>query len=95
MGKSKVFVCKKCKRSDCLTDVLKTSDIKFDLVGCQKICAGPVAGLQVGGRMEWFSRVDTAKRIAGLRMLIEDRTKRPVKALEKKRVTKRSGRSPR
>ena len=65
------------------------------VVGCQKICAGPVASIEQPGRMEWFSRIDTAKRIAGLHMLIERKEKRPVKALEKRRVVKRSGRAPR
>jgi hypothetical protein len=95
MSRSRVFVCKKCKRVDCLLGVLEKSDAKVVLVGCQKICSGPVAGLQVSGRMEWFSRIDTPKRLAGLRMLLEQRTKRPVKALERRRLTKRSGRSPR
>jgi hypothetical protein len=42
MSKTKVFVCKKCKRADCLVDILKRSDANVTLVGCQKICAGPV-----------------------------------------------------
>jgi hypothetical protein len=95
MGKRKVFVCKKCKNADCVARVVKKSDAKLVLVGCQKICAGPVAGLSVSGRMEWFSRVDTSKRLAGLRMLAERRKKRPVHALESRRLPKRSGRSPR
>jgi hypothetical protein len=95
MGKAKVFVCKKCKNADCLTRLVKKSDAKLVLVGCQKICAGPVAGTKVAGRMEWFSRVDSAKRIAGLRMLVERRKKRPVPALERRRLVKRSGRRPR
>jgi hypothetical protein len=95
MGKAKVFICKKCKKADCLVDVLQGTEIKLALVGCQKICAGPVAGTEVAGKMEWFCRIDTPKRIAGLRILAERRTKRPVKALEKKRVSKRSGRAPR
>ena len=95
MSKSKVYVCKKCKNARCLTRVLKHADTKLVLVGCQKICAGPVAGTKVDGRMEWFTRVDTGKRMAGLRMLLERRKKHPVKALEARRLPKRSGRSPR
>jgi hypothetical protein len=95
MGRAKVFVCKKCKNADCLTRLVKKSDAKLVLVGCQKICAGPVAGLAVSGRMEWFSRVDTPKRMAGLRMLAERRKKKPVPALESRRERKRSGRAPR
>jgi hypothetical protein len=92
MSKAKVFVCKKCKSSDCLVKILKKSDVKLALVGCQNICAGPVAGIEVAGRMEWFSRVHTPKRIAGLRMLVERKAKRPAKALEHRRLVKRSGR---
>jgi hypothetical protein len=95
MGKSRVFVCKKCKKADCLVKILKRTDSTLVLVGCQKICAGPVVGTELSGRMEWFSRVDTPKRLAGLRMLVERRTKRPAKALEKRRLPKRSGRAPR
>jgi hypothetical protein len=28
-----------------------------ELVGCQKICAGPVCGLEIDGTVEWFSKV--------------------------------------
>jgi hypothetical protein len=54
-----------------------------------------VVGTKVDGRMEWFTRVDTPKRMAGLRMLLEKRKKQPVKALEARRLHKRSGRAPR
>jgi hypothetical protein len=92
---TKAYVCKKCKNAECLTRMLKDTDAKVKLVGCQKICAGPVVGAKVDGRMEWFTRVDTGKRMAGLRMLLEKRKKHPVKALEARRLTKRSGRPPR
>ncbi len=95
MRKKKVFVCKKCKNADCLVRVLKKSEAKLVPVGCQKICAGPVVGLKVAGRMEWFRRVDTPKSLAGIRMLAERRKKEPVRALERRRLAKRSGRSPR
>jgi hypothetical protein len=95
MSRTKVYVCRKCKRSDCLIDVVEKTDAKLILVGCQKICDGPVAGTEVAGRMEWFSRVDSAKRLAGLRLLIRRQKRRPVKALERRRVIKRSGRRPR
>ncbi len=95
MRKKKVFVCKKCKNADCLLRVLKKSDAKLVPVGCQKICAGPVVGLKVAGRMEWFRRIDTPKSLAGIRLLAERRKKRPVPALERRRLDKRSGRAPR
>jgi hypothetical protein len=91
----KLYVCKKCKNSDCLMKVLNKSDSRLVPVGCQKICAGPVVGVKVTGQMEWFSRVNSLKEIAGLRMLADRRTKRPARPLEKRRLAKRSGRAPR
>ncbi len=95
MRKKRVFVCKKCKNARCLLRVLEKAEAKLVPVGCQKICAGPVVGLKVAGRMEWFRRVDTPKTLAGMRMLAERRKKRPVPALERRRLAKRSGRPPR
>ncbi|HEX3795883.1 MAG TPA: hypothetical protein VHV57_15425 [Acidimicrobiales bacterium] len=95
MAKTKVFICTKCKQAKCLAQIFEHSQTKVSLVGCQKICAGPVAGVVVDGRMEWFSRIDTPKRIAGLRMVARHRVRRTPKALERRRVVKRSGRKPR
>jgi hypothetical protein len=95
MSRTKVYVCKKCKRADCVVDVLKRTDARLVRVGCQKICAGPVVGTKVAGQMEWFSRVDSPKRLAGLRMLVRRKKNRPVPALEHRRLVKRSGRPPR
>ena len=93
MGKTKIFVCKKCKRHQCVEDALVKTEAKTVLVGCQKICSGPVAGLRVDGQMEWFDRLDTGKRLAGLRKLANQPTERPVKALQRRRVSRRSGRA--
>lgn len=93
MPKTKVYVCKKCKRHQCVEDALTKSAAKTVLVGCQKICSGPVAGIRVDGQMEWFDRIDTGKRLAGLRMLANEPTVGPVKALKKRRVSRRSGRA--
>lgn len=92
VGKAKVFVCKKCKRHQCVEDALRKADAKVVLVSCQKICSGPVAGLCVQGKMEWFDRLDTGKRLAGLRMLANHPQDRPVKALKKRWIAKCSGR---
>jgi len=95
VAKTMVFVCHKCKRHRCVEDAMAGSEAKVVMVGCQKICSGPVAGLEVRGRMEWFDRLDTVKRLVGLRVLAEKGRARPMKALEKRRVRKRSGRAPR
>ena len=55
-------MCKKCKRNGCVVAALArhtTADVR--MVGCQKVCKEPVAGLEVRGRMEWFGRLDGAK----------------------------------
>ena len=57
-----VFVCRKCEGHKCLTRFLRDqAGAKVRIVGCQKVGRGPVAGVAVGGRMEWFGRVDKAK----------------------------------
>lgn len=90
-----VNVCRKCKRHDCLVDILEQHDHDLEVrdVRCQKICHGPVVGLEVDGRMEWFERVDDIRSIAALLRLVRrpDRAKIP-KPLRKHRVKKRSGR---
>jgi hypothetical protein len=58
-------VQKSYEEANCLVDILKRSDANVTLVGCQKICPGPVAGIELSGRMEWFSRIETTKRIRG------------------------------
>jgi hypothetical protein len=92
VAKPKVFVCKKCKRHQCIESALVKADAKVVLVGCQKICSAPVAGLCVDGEMEWFDRLDTGKRLAGLRKLANHPKDPPVKALRRRLVSKRSGR---
>ena len=90
--KPRVWVCRKCKSAECLTGFLKgTGTTRVKIVGCQKICKGPVAGFKVDGRMQWFARVDRAKPMVALvRAAARGRTKWP-KALENLRVARRSG----
>jgi hypothetical protein len=58
-------------------------------VRCQKICDGPVVGLEVDGQLEWFEEVDSGKaRRALVTWADEGRLKRPLK---KRRVKKRAG----
>jgi hypothetical protein len=95
--RSRVWMCKKCKQADCLEEFLTaTGRVKVKKVGCQKICRGPVAGLKVRGRMEWFARVDRAKPMVALLRAADPRhTKRIRPALESRRVARRSGVAPR
>jgi hypothetical protein len=94
----RIFVCRKCKNSGCLVEVLQTRrNIPLRLVRCQKICHGPVVGVEIGGRMEWFERVDDLKSLAALVKLAKKpraRVKIP-KPLRKRRVKRYAGRTPR
>jgi hypothetical protein len=97
VAKPRVWVCRKCKQSYCLTSFLKGSDgPKVKVVGCQKICKGPVAGCKVNGRMEWFARVDRAKPMVALARAAGRRGKTKLPApLESRRLARLSGQPPR
>jgi hypothetical protein len=92
-----VLVCRKCKRSeDVLKFLLRRTDASVRTVRCQKVCEGPVAGLHVDGRMEWFERMDGAKPLKAMVELLSQKppTKLP-KPLKKRRSRERSGCQPR
>jgi hypothetical protein len=90
----RVWVCRKCKNADCLAAFLRGTDSsRVKMVGCQKICKGPVAGAKIQGRMEWFARIDRAKPMVALERTLR-RKKQPAKALEDRRVGRRSGQKP-
>ena len=63
--------------------------VRLTEVKCQKICKGPVAGLEVGGTLEWFGGLDTAKTRDALLHLVERGELR--KPLRKRQVHKKSG----
>ena len=45
---TRVAVCRKCQDHDCLEDFLRRkTGARVDIVRCQKICNGPVAGLEI------------------------------------------------
>jgi hypothetical protein len=93
-----VFVCRKCKHHDCLVEVLEAhSSATLDLVRCQKICHGPVVGLPIAGRMEWFERVDGIKELAALVRATKKKANRDrvPKPLRKRRVKRLAGHAPR
>jgi hypothetical protein len=81
--------CRNAKRYDALLEVLApVADLKE--VRCQKICEGPVAGIEVQGTLEWFHRLDTDKARRQLVALVADDDNLR-KALKKRLVRKRSG----
>jgi len=92
-----VFLCKECeghRRVWCALDQETRATIVK--VGCQKVCHGPVAGLKVDGRLEWFEELDSSKAVDALVKLVNgggDGKLPP--PLAKRRSPKRSGRRPR
>jgi hypothetical protein len=58
-------------------------------VDCQKICKGPVAGVEVAGKLEWFADVRKEKVRRKLVTLIEEG--KLARSLQKRWVKKRSG----
>lgn len=88
----RVWVCGKCKNAGCLATFLRGSGAaRVKLVGCQKICKGPVVGMRVNHQMEWFARVDRAKPMVALDRTLRCRGRKVAKALEQRRVRRRSG----
>lgn len=87
---AETYLCwnKKCRRSkgfDALRDALPSAIS----VRCQDVCKGPVVGITVNGRLEWFKKV----RKAHHRRAILDAmtTGTASEALWKRRAEKRSG----
>ena len=82
--------CRKTLRND---DRLRASvaqlPVEIERVGCQKVCRGPVVGLDLDGRLQWFERMSSRKSLRALAELVEhDTVGRP---LRKRRNKKRSG----
>ncbi len=67
-------------------------------VGCQKICEGPVCGLELDGELEWFAQVDSERAREALVAALDQAQRGAVTAddvghsLWKRRVKKRRGR---
>lgn len=82
--------CRKAEGHRALRAALGDADVRT--VGCQKICKGPVAGVQVDGRLEWFKRLRGPKSQRALRRLAGSGSGPLPRRLGKRRVGKRSGR---
>jgi hypothetical protein len=90
-----VYLCRKCKGERCVRELLeRRTDARVEEVRCQKVCKGAVAGLEVGGRIEWFQRVADRGALASFAALAQ-RPGRPRRSLRDRRVRKLSGRPPR
>ena len=56
---------------------------------CQKICDGPIAGVEVDGRLEWFARIDDKSLRSDFIDVVKGRE--VSKRLQKRRSPDRSG----
>lgn len=90
-----VFVCvgSDCRKAGSAHAALRSAldevgDVR--VVRCQKICSGPVAGLDVNGRLEWFEKVGGPKSRRALARFVGAGGPLP-KRLRKRRVRKRAG----
>ncbi len=82
--------CQKRKRKHTALAEAVRECATVEKVSCQKICKGPVAGIYVDRRLEWFRRLDSKK---SRKWLVEFLTQKQMhKKLKKRRVKKRSGR---
>ncbi|MBW2462482.1 MAG: (2Fe-2S) ferredoxin domain-containing protein [Deltaproteobacteria bacterium] len=89
-----VYLCRGsgCKKRKAENKSLRQSvggSLEIEEVRCQKICKGPVAGVEVGGTLRWFRKLDPRTDLVDLRRAIEDGCL--PKKLAKKQVEKRTG----
>lgn len=97
-----VFVCRSCSHHKRVLKGLRRAGVDdVEVVRCQKICHGAVAGTVMGGTMEWFERLKGDKSIASLAALARPGGPSPFTPsdlpprLQRRRLAKRSGRKPR
>jgi hypothetical protein len=90
-----VFVCRKCKGHECVVTFLaKHTAASVKTVRCQKVCKGPVAGVKLDGRWEWFGSLKRTNQLEAVAGLTEGAASVP-KPLQKCRSRDRSGCPPR
>ncbi|MGQ0678598.1 MAG: hypothetical protein ACT4OM_02885 [Actinomycetota bacterium] len=88
-----MLVCRKCAGHEEVVDFLrKKTRATVKTVRCQKVCASPVAGIKVDGRLEWFEKMDSTKRLKALACLTKPKPPAKIpKVLKKRRSKDRSG----
>jgi hypothetical protein len=93
-GTPVAYVCtgKDCRRNECHGALVEELDASSDVeaVPCQDICKGPVAGVEVGGRVEWFKRVRKGRHRRALVALAHGGAEVPA-VLQDRWVPKRGG----
>jgi hypothetical protein len=88
-----VMVCRKCKGSDKVVDFLSSETrASIKTVRCQKVCEGPVAGISIRGKMEWFGKMKGKKTLTAMAALANVSSPKKIpKQLRKRVCLERSG----
>jgi hypothetical protein len=81
--------CRRDERHGALVDELGPATA-LQPVPCQDICKGPVAGVEVGGRVEWFKRLRKGRHRRAIVALAQGGPGVP-EALQDRWVPKRGG----
>ncbi len=81
---------KRLERRPAIRKALDRLPVEVERVGCQKVCRGPVVGVALEGRWQWFERMGSKKALAALSDLVELGEIR--KPLRKRRNLRRAGR---
>src|SRR5688500_8003030 len=89
------YLCtsKDCRKAKCHAELAASLRAagKVEDVGCQDICKGPVAGVEVGGRIEWFKRIRRHRHQEALVDLAADGALEVPDVLRDRWVPKRGG----
>ena len=91
MPKAHICLGKDCRKEaglPKLTELLGDAGVKWVPVECQKVCKGPVVGLKVDQKLEWFAPLRGKSARRALRAFLEAGDR---ESLWKLRVKKRSG----
>jgi (2Fe-2S) ferredoxin len=81
--------CRKKRKACRKLDALLLDRARVQGVSCQKICDGPVLGLEVEGHLEWFEDVAGRDVRRAVDAFLESGALK--KALRKRRIKKRAG----
>jgi (2Fe-2S) ferredoxin len=92
-----VLVCtgKDCtKAGSRLLCALLGDEANVTRVGCQKVCEGPVVGIELDGELRWFERLDSDKARDALLEIVRgevDGAEELRRSLRKRHVSRRDG----
>jgi hypothetical protein len=89
------FLCvgKDCRRDDGYQELVSAVAVlpRVRHVKCQDLCGGPVAGVVVDGRVEWFEKLRKGKHRAAIVELASGATSKVPSVLRSSWARKRSG----